>query len=345
MKGRQVLLDHIAGQEVAVSLIDGHLDDLLIETDSAPPPGSVYRAICDRPVKGQGGMFLRLSDGAQGFLRQGKGFRPGQPLLVQVTGYADDGKAIPVTSRFLLKSRYCIVTPGAPGVNVSRKIAVEERRASLRILGEDLMDGCMAGLILRSASATASDEDISEDIAATRALAEAVLSDEDGKEPELLVEGFAPHALAWSEWTAPAEIVTTPGCLEVHGVLDQMQALHDAKVSLGSGDMWVEATRAFVAVDVNTRGDTSPAAALKANLAAARQLPRTLRLRGLGGQIVVDFAPMSKAHRRQVEQSLRAAFKIDPVETSLVGWTSMGLFELQRKRERLPTVPLLKKVL
>jgi Rne/Rng family ribonuclease len=100
--------------------------------------------------------------------------------------------------------------------------------------------------------------------------------------------------------------------------------------------MYVEPTRALVAVDVNTGGDTSPAAALKANLAAARMLPRALRLRGLGGQITVDFAPMSKAHRKQVEQSLRASFKNDPIETSLVGWSPMGLFELQRKRERLP---------
>jgi len=45
---------------------------------------------------------------------------------------------------------------------------------------------------------------------------------------------------------------------------------------------------------------------------------------------------MSKAHRKQVEQSLRAALKADPVETSMVGWTTMGLFELQRKKERLP---------
>ena len=105
--------------------------------------------------------------------------------------------------------------------------------------------------------------------------------------------------------------------------------------------MFVEPTRALVAVDVNTGGDTSPAAALKCNLAACRALPRALRLRGLGGQITVDFAPMSKAHRKQVEQSLRGSFRNDPIETSLVGWTPMGLFELQRKRERAPLARLL----
>jgi Ribonuclease G/E len=74
-------------------------------------------------------------------------------------------------------------------------------------------------------------------------------------------------------------------------------------------------------------------------------LPRALRLRGLGGQIAIDFAPMSKAHRKQIEQSLRAAFKADGIETSLVGWTTMGLFEAQRKRERLAITPLLDSVL
>ena len=107
-------------------------------------------------------------------------------------------------------------------------------------------------------------------------------------------------------------------------------------VSLGEGTMYVEPTRALVAVDVNTGNDTSPAAALKANMAAARALPRALRLRGLAGQITVDFVSMSKAHRKQLEQTLRAAFRNDPIETSLVGWSPMGLFELQRKRERPP---------
>ncbi|MFO7804479.1 MAG: ribonuclease E/G, partial [Paracoccaceae bacterium] len=53
-------------------------------------------------------------------------------------------------------------------------------------------------------------------------------------------------------------------------------------------------------------------------------------------QIAVDFVSMSKANRKQLEQALRAAFKADAIETSLVGWTTMGLYEMQRKRERLP---------
>jgi Rne/Rng family ribonuclease len=94
-------------------------------------------------------------------------------------------------------------------------------------------------------------------------------------------------------------------------------------------------------VDVNTGGDTTPAAGLKANIAAARDLPRQLRLRGLGGQIVVDFAPMPKRDRAVLDQVLRAAFKGESAETSLVGWTTLGLYELVRKRDRLALADVL----
>ncbi len=337
MKGRTIILDHIGEQEAAAYLVDGKLDDLLIDHAGGPRPGAIFRGICDRPIKGQGGMMLRLPDGETGFLRHGKGLRPGQALLVQVTGYAEDGKAVPVTDRVLFKSRYAIITPGKPGLNISRQIIEEDTRDTLLALAHDVFDA-RHGLILRSSCDGADEAEIADDILAMADLADAVLADATGSTPEALTEGDGPHTLAWRDWTANASVVTEQGGFETHGVLDQIGGLSDPMVALGEGTMFVEATRALVAVDVNTGNDTSPAAALKANLAACRALPRALRLRGLGGQIVVDFVSISKAHRKQVEQSLRAAFRSDPIETSLVGWTTMGLFELQRKRER-PALP------
>ncbi len=335
MKGRLILLDHIGTVEAACILVDGKLDDLLIDTSDAPRPGAIFRGICDRPIKGQGGMMLRLPGGDTGFLRHGKGLRPGQPLLVQVTGYAESGKAVPVTDRVLFKSRYAIVTPGKPGTNISRQITDDDTRDTLLATAHEAYDG-PHGLILRSSCDGADAAEIADDIAAMAALSDAVLADAEGTQPEALTEGDGPHALAWRDWHLSAQVVTDAGCFEDHDVLDQIGDLANALVPLGEANMYVEPTRALVAVDVNTGNDTSPAAALKANLAACRALPRALRLRGLGGQVTVDFVSMSKAHRKQVEQSLRAAFKADAIETSLVGWTPMGLFELQRKRERRP---------
>ncbi|MEO1775314.1 MAG: ribonuclease E/G [Pseudomonadota bacterium] len=122
---------------------------------------------------------------------------------------------------------------------------------------------------------------------------------------------------------------------ETHGIWDHIARLSSPTVALpGGGSMVIEATTALVAVDVNTGGDFAVDAGIRANVEAVRALPRQLRLRGLGGQIVVDFAPMAKKDRLRLEDALKAALKRDPIETVSHGWTTMGLYELQRKRER-----------
>lgn len=124
------------------------------------------------------------------------------------------------------------------------------------------------------------------------------------------------------------------------GVADSLDDLASRRVDLpGGGSMAVEATAALVAVDVNTGGDFAPDAGARANVEAARALPRQLRLRGLGGQVVVDFAPMPKKDRKRIEDVLKAALRRDGIETVVHGFTTMGLCELQRKRERPPVGP------
>lgn len=341
MKGRQIVLDHINGFEAAALVVDGRLEDLLIDSD-APRVGAIYRAVADRPVKGQGGMFLSTPDG-QVFLRQVRGISPGQSMLVQVSGHAEPGKAMPVTQKLLFKSRFAIVTPDAPGLNISRSIRDDDLRDRLLEIAHDTMDGDGdMGLILRSSCADADADEIAADIAEMVQLAQAVLADSTGP-AEKLTDGDGPHVMAWREWVEPAEVVTDAGGFAQLGVLDMIAALAQPKVALpGGGSMFVEPTRALVAVDVNTGTDTSPAAALKANIAAARDLPRQLRLRGLAGQITLDAAPMPKKDRRSFEMALRAAFRADPVETVLAGWTPLGHYELQRKRERRPLAELIK---
>ena len=340
MKGRQVLLDHINGAEAAALIVDGKLQDLIVDSD-APRPGTIYRAVADRPVKGQGGMFMRTPDGMV-FLRQIKGLAPGDTLLVQVTSHAEAGKAVPVTAKVLFKSRYAIVTPDAPGLNISRTIRDEDQREALMAIAHAEMGDSAMGLILRSAAAGADEDEVAEDVRAMADLAAQVVADATG-EPETLVEGDGPHMLAWREWSEAADVETAAGCFETHGALDLIEELSFPYVRLeGGSSAYIEPTRALVAVDVNTGNDTSPAAGLKANMALARDLPRQLRLRGLGGQIVLDPAPMPKKDRRQFETVLRKAFRADMVETSLVGWTTLGHFELQRQRARIPLAEVLK---
>ncbi len=342
MKGRQIVLGQFFGRDAAALMVDGQLQDLIIDPSGITPlaPGAICRGRVDRLVKGQGGVFLRLPDGARGYLRERGGLREGQAILVQIGGSAEEGKAIPVSSRLNFRGRFVIVTPGAPGVNVSRRIRDTQSREALEGLGQAALDGMaeVPGLVFRSASDSADLDEVAAELNQLLDLARAVLADADGA-PELLLDAPEPAQAAWHDWADPEPdaVEDGPDAFEATGAADAVRALLSPRTELGGG-AWaeIEALRALVAIDVNTGADHSPAAGLKANIALARDLPRQLRLRGLGGQIVVDFAPMPKRDRGTLEQILRAAFKSEAAETVLIGWTAMGLYEISRKRDRLP---------
>ena len=341
MKGRQIVIGQVFGRNAAALMQDGRLEDLIIDPTGVMPfaPGAICRARVDRLVKGQGGVFLRLPDGAQGFLRDRHGLREGQSLIVQVSGSAEDGKAIPVSARLNFRGRHVIVTPTAPGVNVSRRIRDAELREALTAMGEaaiaDLADP--PGIVFRSIAAAADHDEIATELHGLLDLATAVLADSEGQ-PELLLDAPEPAETAWQDWADPApdDIQDGPDAFALIGAQDSVDSLLTSRVDLPGG-AWaeIEALRALVAIDVNTGSDHSPAAGLKANIALARDLSRQLRLRGLGGQIVVDFAPMPKRDRGTLDQILRAAFRSEAAETVLIGWTTMGLYEINRKRDRI----------
>lgn len=340
MKGRVVALDHLFGSEAAALLVDGQLHDLIVDAAAccAFAPGAVLRARVGRLLKGQGGVFVDLPGGARGYLRDRSHLREGQSLLVQVSGVAEPGKAIPVTGRLLFRGRYGIVTPDAPGTNVSRRIRDEDLRARLTTLGHEALGDLAAGLILRSAAAGASDDEIMADLAPLVQIARGIAGEADGR-PELLLAAPTPWEQAWTEWAEPApdEVMQGDDAFDNCGLREAVDDLLSPRIVLpGGASAMIEPTRALIAIDVNTGADTSPAAGLKANIALARDLPRQLRLRGLGGQIAVDFAPVPKRDRATLDQVLRAAFRGESAETTLIGWTAMGLYEINRKRDRIP---------
>ena len=344
MKGRMIVLDRVGGRKAAALLEDGRLEDLLIDPPDGlgTAPEAILCGFAGRPMKGQGGIFVDLPQG-RGFLRQAKGVRPGTQLLVQVSGYGDPAKALPLTTRVLLKARHAIVTPGAPGCNIARSIRDRDTRAGLQALADAEMADTPEdmGLILRSSAATAPEPEIRADIVAMRDLALSLIArcDANSGTPALLRDAPDAHSLAARDWFDPHTEMPAPqqGGFDAHGVHEMIAQLRQPHEPLPTGGtMLLEQTSALVAVDVNTGADTSPAAGLKANLAAARALPRALRLRGLGGQVAVDFAPMPRKDRQALEQALDAACRRDASEITLAGWTPLGNFELQRKRDRMP---------
>ena len=222
---------------------------------------------------------------------------------MQVASAAEPGKAPPVTPRPLLKRRTAILTPGAPGRNLARSTPEAERaeagadhgRGHGRALPAEL------GLILRTAAAL------------PRSTRSAPTSPRCWRTGRRSPRRARPPA--WSlaapdaarrrprEWTeVPLDrVVTEAGALARAGVWEAIAALRRpaGRRCRAARTMAIEPTRALVAVDVNTGPDLSPAAALKASINAARELPRQLRLRGLGGQVAIDFAPLRNGSGRR----------------------------------------------
>tara|TARA_R110002096_G_scaffold22170_2_gene71470 strand:+ start:9445 stop:10494 length:1050 start_codon:yes stop_codon:yes gene_type:complete len=345
-KGRIVVLDEVNGKSAAALLVNGQLHDLLIEADNnAPKPEAIYRARAGLPMKGQNGLILDLGNGQKGFLRNAKGIPQGTPMTVQVMTHAEIGKAAPVVNKLIFKSRYCIVTPDAPGLNIARSIKDDDERERLLGIVHDTIDDRKTdyGLIIRSSAMDIDADAIADDINAMYDMADDVMSQTSG-DPAMIMPAPSAEMRAWRDWVNPDpdEVVNQDGSFDDMGVWDHIERLKRPRVSLPDGaSMMIEPTSALIAVDVNTGSDFSLGAGLKANLAVARELPKQLALRGLGGQIVIDFAPSPKKDRRTIESALNAAFRKGGIDTIIVGWTTLGNFELQRKRERIPLTELL----
>ena len=345
-KGRIVVLDVVNGNPAAALLVNGQIHDLLIEADNnLPKPEAIYRGRTTLPMKGQNGIILDIGNGQKAFLRNAKGIPQGTQMTVQVATHAEIGKATPVVNKLIFKSRYCIVTPDAPGLNIARSIKDDEERDRLLEIVHEVSTNRSNeyGLIIRSSAMDIDADAISDDINAMYDLADNVMSQTSG-DPALIMPAPTAEMKAWRDWVNPDpdEVIKETNSFETMGIWDHIEKLKHSKSRLPNGaSMIIEPTSAFVAVDVNTGNDFSLSAGLKANLAVAKELPNQLSLRGLGGQIIIDFAPSPKKDRKLIETALNSSFRKGKIDTVVVGWTTLGNFELQRKRERIPLSELL----
>ena len=138
-------------------------------------------------------------------------------------------------------------------------------------------------------------------------------------------------------------IVEEAGCFDSFGVWEQISTFMGNRVGLENGGfLLIERTAAFIAVDINTGGDVSYSGALKTNLLAMKELPRQLEVRGLGGKVIIEFAPLSKNDRLKVETQLKKALVKYKTKCFVAGWTNLGNLEVQKTRNKIPLLEILK---
>ncbi len=294
----------------------------------------------------------------------------GKPIVVQVSRDAAEQKGASLTTSLSLAGRYLVLTPFDDTRGVSRKVEDEETRRKLKSLvaNLELPTGC--GVIVRTNALDQNKTTISRDLAALLRLWKRVqtaaltgkgnrllYSDQDlivqslrdhldSSIEELLVDDDAAHhkAEAYIEAFMPRakiNLVRYQDRLPLFSRFDlepQIDRIYERRVELPSGgSIVIDATEALTAIDVNsgrsTRAATQEETAIHTNLEAAAEVARQLRLRDLGGLVVVDFIDMrASKNQRRVEKEVKDAMKADKARSSVGRISSNGLLEINRQR-------------
>ena len=366
----EVLVECRNGTLRAAALAKGELIELVTEPQHSPgAPGSIYvgRVLGRAPAMRAAFVDIGLARPA---LLDVEGELPqeGAVVPVQVVEAAFGDKGARVSRRLAIEGRYAVLLPNGKGIAVSRRVAGAKQRRQLQDAAAGLK-GPREGLIVRAASAGASGGSLAADIAGLRARWDQVRAALAGATPpaclldtsdgvarllrRFIMEGvprftfddrmLGQRARATAERlfgvTPDVEVETDPDRqFDRHGIGDVLASLDETVIRLPSGGrLAIEQTAAVTAIDVDTAEGTGLGAdaALRVDLEAAAEVGRQLRLRDVGGVIVVDFVRLKdRAQRARVEAVLRRAVALDRIAVQLLGWTAAGLFEMIRPRGR-----------
>lgn len=297
-------------------------------------------------------------------------FPPGSEIVVQVAKDSIGSKGPRVTASLSIPGRYLVMMPGTGLRGVSRKIGDAAERQKLRKNIEKLPLPENVGIIVRTAGVGASKrgfvrdlrnlltiwEDLQRNIREKPApscvyeepdLAERVVRDWLTEEIDRIViddpETFERIRDVAARFSRRARGLITrydgPKALfDQYGIEPQIEEVFQRKVQLKSGGHLVfDETEALIAIDVNTgrhkSKDSQENAILTVNLEAAEEVARQLRLRNVGGQVIIDFIDMkSRKHQNQVTRAVKTALKRDKARTHVLPISDLGLMEMTRQR-------------
>ena len=297
--------------------------------------------------------------------------KTGQPVLVQVTKDPIGQKGARLTSQISLPGRYLVYVPGGAMSGISRRLPEQERSRLKSILKNLIPEE--AGVIIRTASEGASEEELERDVVRLKTQWDDIQEKAENpsttapsllySEPDLTVrvirdifnEDFRQLVVqgdeAWEDINnylghiAPeltAKIEKWTGNRDLFGenrIEEQLAKAFDRKVYLPSGgSLVIDRTEAMIVIDVNTgkfigKGGNLEETVTKNNLEAAEEIAHQLRLRDMGGIIVIDFIDMAlESNRDQVLRRLVECLGRDRTKHQVAEVTSLGLVQMTRKR-------------
>jgi ribonuclease G len=297
--------------------------------------------------------------------------RQGQDIVVQVVKDPLGTKGARLTTDITLPSRYLVFMPGAAHVGVSQRIDSEAERNRLKKIVSPYCDE-LGGFIIRTAAEGAHDKELAQDAAFLKRLWKKVLERKVKNKTKSTLYGelgLAPRIIRDFVGTEISKVQIDSkqvfetlkefACefvpeltdnielyegdkpiFDMYDTENEIQRSLDRKVPLKSGGyLIIDQTEAMTTVDINTGAFVGrrnlEETIFNTNVEATQAIARQLRLRNLGGIIIIDFIDMLKEeHRQRVIHSLDVALSRDRVKTNINGFTQLGLVEMTRKRTR-----------
>lgn len=299
-----------------------------------------------------------------------KVIKKGQELLVEVLKEMPGRKGAHLTTYISLAGRYIVLTPGRTINGVSRKIESEEERQRLKSLMSKMKFPEGVGYIIRTVAAGQNKRELSKDLNRLLRLWKILKKGVNKIPPYTLVhkehdlclktlrdyynsevsEVIVDDRKTYSKIKEYMKIISPRDIRKVklhkdkrpifdkHSIEDQIESIYVNRVKLKSGGSIIfGTTEALISIDVNSgrakSGKDIETLAFNTNLEAAAEAARQLRLRDLGGLIVIDFIDMKeKKHIRKIEKTLREELKKDRAKTDIASMSKFGLLELSRQR-------------
>lgn len=295
--------------------------------------------------------------------------KPGEEILVQISKEPAGTKGARVTTHITLPGRYIVLMPNVDYIGISRRIEDEEERSRLKSIMEDIKPEGM-GVIIRTEAEGKNTGDFIEDINFLTGLWSKVCAEQAKvSAPEIIhrdmdiiyrsirdifnrdtsriivndrlvqkragdiVEFFSPESKNKVEYYGGSVNI-----FDFYGIEGKIEKALSNKIWLKSGGyIIIDQTEALTSIDVNTGRFTGSCSlketVLLTNIEAAKEIAHQLRLRDIGGIIVIDFIDMdSEEHKQMVVEELKAELKKDRTKSSVLGITQLGLVEMTRKK-------------
>ncbi len=392
--GRYMICVHVRPDMTQIALLEGRT---LVEhyisrasDDATQIDGNIYRGRVQNVLPGMEAAFIDIGTPKNAVLYHGdvrydtddvetssaqprieQLLRPGQTILCQVTKNPIGAKGARLTQEVSLPGRFVVLVPNSTAYGISKRLEDGERKRLRRIVDAVRPEG--HGLIVRTAAAGASAEELGNDVERLVEQWESIAADSlKGQGPALLyrepaiavrvireelnreyravvvddltlydqvreyVGAVNPELADRVEYFDP-EVEALP-VFERYHVHEQLHRALDRKVYLPSGgSLVIDRTEALTVIDVNTGKNVGTTnleeTVFRNNLEAAEEVARQLRLRDIGGIIVIDFIDMEiKENRDKVGSALRAALARDKTRTQVFDISELGLVEMTRKR-------------